>query len=87
MEYQLVATSRNLFNQKIEAPGMQICKVVNEQDNWILPFLTTLVPEEADNNNDLLGGDYPQNQRLHPIAELQLGVAQHPTSKGRLPAH
>ena len=43
-EYQ-VAASRDLFINKLNAKNIQYKKVVNEEENWIEPFMTTLVPE------------------------------------------
>ena len=42
-EFQ-VAASRDLFNKTLAANGITIQKVVNGNENWILPFLTTLTP-------------------------------------------
>eukprot|EP00977_Amphora_coffeiformis_P027340 scaffold34604_cov164-Amphora_coffeaeformis.AAC.8 len=46
MKEAQVAASRDLFYKNIEAKGIQVKQVVNGNENWILPFLTTLVPEE-----------------------------------------
>jgi hypothetical protein len=44
LEESEVAASRDLFYSKLEAQGIQTRKVVNGDENWILPFLTTLAP-------------------------------------------
>ena len=43
-EYQ-VAASRDLFVNKLKAEGIEVKKVVNSAENWIEPFMTTLVDE------------------------------------------
>lgn len=43
-EYE-VAASRDLFYESLASAGIQVKKVVNGDENWIEPFLTTLVPE------------------------------------------
>ena len=39
-----VSKSRDLFYSELEKRGIQVRKVVNEKENWIKPFMTTLVP-------------------------------------------
>jgi len=41
-----VAASRDEFYTRLEQQGIEVKKVVNPNENWILPFLETLVPEE-----------------------------------------
>ena len=40
-----VAASRDLFYGALKALGIQVRNVVNGQENWILPFMTTLASE------------------------------------------
>ena len=40
-----VPASRDLFYSKLEAKGIQVQKVVNMDENWIVPFMTNLVPD------------------------------------------
>ncbi len=39
-----VAASRDLLYSTLESNNISVQKVVNSNENWILPFMTTLVP-------------------------------------------
>jgi len=44
MSESQVAASRDLFIDKLYGMGIEVKKVVNNDENWILPFMTTLAP-------------------------------------------
>ena len=48
-EWQVEA-SRDNFYEQMAKQGIEVKKVVNGDENWILPFLTTLAPEEEANS-------------------------------------
>ena len=55
-EYE-VGASRDLFYSELQAKGIQIRKVVNKDENWILPFLTDLSPAPECITADGLSGN------------------------------
>jgi len=44
MRVSTVQASLSLFESRVSAAGMVINRVVNAQERWIDPFVTTLVP-------------------------------------------
>lgn len=42
-----VQASYNLFQSNVQKAGIVVQEVVNSDENWILPFLTTLVPTQS----------------------------------------
>lgn len=47
-----VRASRDRFYADLEIRGIQVKKVVNPNENWLLPFLTTLAPEDDTEGNE-----------------------------------
>ena len=46
MKHKTVAPSDDWFNKRVAEAGLEIREVYNGDEDWITPFLTTLVPDQ-----------------------------------------
>jgi len=47
LDEEEVQASRDLFGERLQTLGIQVAEVVNKDENWILPFLTSLASGPA----------------------------------------